>query len=102
MKFGRKMLNMHYIMIRVEPDGYDPPRTTLRVLEEDPSKMAKSCQIIVATYETSRRAVDGLRRRCLIHFQKGVQNMVSDTNDDCTGWWVQGSSTNLQTVGQVC
>ena len=41
MKFGKIVLNMYYNFFRVEKSGYDSPRTTLGVLEEDPSKITK-------------------------------------------------------------
>ena len=61
MKFGGKVLNMYYSRFTVETSGYDSPRTTLRVLEEDPSILAKKLSLGSAYLQlqvTSRRPID--------------------------------------------
>lgn len=50
MKFGEKLLNMYYSVFRAETSAYDSPRNTIRVLEEQTLKMAKTYRKIVATY----------------------------------------------------
>ena len=52
-------------MFRDKRSRYDYPSTTLRVLEEDPSKTTKSCQMTVVIDEPNdgvshgKRGVDG-------------------------------------------
>ena len=60
-------------MFRVKNSGYDSPWTTLRVLEDDLSKMTKRYQMTVTIEEPNNRAFhggQGIDRSIIQHFKK--------------------------------